>query len=106
MKPIDSVTGLPRSAEVARMMSTQVRHGEVAGQGQTLSFAREMKERQNTVAEAPKSEKGTLDTEGGGGEGGAYYSGSGGKQAREEDVPGKDDEYPGKGKILDIRGSD
>ena len=35
MKPIDAITELPRSTEVARLMTTQLRHGEIQSQVQT-----------------------------------------------------------------------
>lgn len=105
MKPIDAITGLPRSAEVAKIMSAQGRHSEVQSQGQVLSFAREMRDRQSSVNEAPKAESSGLDAEGGSGEGTAYHDGSDGKHSSEGEKEGSAGTHPAKGKILDIRGS-
>ena len=105
MKPIDAITGLPRSAEVARLMTTQLRHGEVQSQVQTTTFTREMQGRQSSVNQASKAKHSSLDSDGGSGEGGAYGNNPGGKNQRD----GEKDEaaalHPEKGKILDIRGS-
>ena len=105
MKPIDAITELPRSTEVARLMTTQLRHGEIQSQVQTSTFAREMQGRQNSVGETPRAEHGSFDSEGGSGEGGAFGHSHGGKNQRD----GEKDEaaalHPEKGKILDIRGS-
>ncbi|MEX0974430.1 MAG: hypothetical protein WD024_03630 [Bacillota bacterium] len=105
MKPIDVVTGLPRSAEVARLLATQGRHGEIETQGQVSAFAREMRDRQSSVNEAPKAEGGQLDAEGGGEGGGAFYDAPGDKRSRDGEKESQSDGHPAKGKILDIRGS-
>lgn len=105
MKPIDAITGLPRSTEAARLVTTHLRHGEVQSQVQTNTFAREMQGRQNSVNQTPKAEHGSFDSEGGSGEGGAFGNNPGGKNQRdgEKDEPAA--VCPEKGKILDIRGS-
>jgi hypothetical protein len=105
VKPIDALTGLPRSPDVARVVATQGRQGEVQAQEQVSLFSREMKERQNTVNEAQKTEGGKVDAENAGEGGGAFYDAQGrkrGQESEKESVPG---EHPSKGKILDIRGS-
>lgn len=104
MKPIDAISGLPRSPDVARLVATQGHHGEVQSQGQVSGFAREMREKQGTVNEAPKAEGGKVDTENGGEGGNAFYDAQGKKKGREEGKEGGFD-HPSKGKILDIRGA-
>ncbi len=105
MKPIDALTGLPRSPDIARMVATAGRHGEVQAQGQVSVFAREMKDRQNSVNEAPKAEGGQVDAENGGEGGGASYESPGKKNPHEGEKENTAGTHPAKGKILDIRGS-
>ena len=105
MKPIDSITGLPRSTDVSRIMAAQGRHSEIQSQGQAVTFAREMRERQNSVNETPKAENSGLDSEGGSGEGAAYGDASGEKNSRDNEKDQAAAVHPAKGKILDIRGS-
>jgi hypothetical protein len=105
VKPIDAITGLPRSADVARIMASQGRQGEVQHQGLAASFAREMMDRQTTVNETPKAESSAFDAEGGSGEGGYYGGMPKDKNSREERNENAAGEHPAKGRILDIRGS-
>ena len=86
-------------------MSAQGRHGEVQNQSQALTFAREMQGRQNSVNEAHKAENSSLDSEGGSGEGAAYGDTSGEKNPRDGEKDQTAAGHPGKGKVLDIRGS-
>lgn len=104
MKPIDAISGLPRSPDIARLVATQGHRGEVQSQGQVSGFAREMREKQNSVHEAPKTEGGAVDTEGGSEGGNAFYDAQGKKRGRDENRDGASD-HPSKGKILDIRGA-
>lgn len=105
MKPIDAITGLPRSAEVARIMAAQGKQGEVQNHGLAASFAREMLDRQTTVNETPKAQNSAFDTDGGSGEGGYYGSAPKDKNPHEGGKEGAAGEHPAKGRILDIRGS-
>ncbi|MGE5578676.1 MAG: hypothetical protein ACM3WU_01430 [Bacillota bacterium] len=105
MKPIDAITGLPRSADVARIISAQGRQVEVQNQSQVAAFAREMLDRQTTVNETPKAENAAFDSDGGSGEGGHYGSMPKDKNSHEGGKENPAGEHPAKGKILDIRGS-
>lgn len=105
MKPIDALTGLPRSADVARVVSTQGRQGEVQSQAQVSLFSREMRERQSSVNETQETEGGRVDAENAGGGGGTFYDAQGRKREEEPEKEGGTAEHPSKGKILDIRGS-
>lgn len=108
MRPIDALTGLPKSPEVARLVAAQVRQGELQSHSQASVFSREMRERENSVNEAPKVEGGEVDAENAGTGGGEAYDGEGRKRSLkghegQTGVPAQS--HPSKGRILDIRGS-
>lgn len=105
MKPIDAISGLPRSPEIARLVAAQGHHGEIQAQGQVSGFAREMREKQFSVNEAPKTEGGNVDTEGGGDGGNVFYDSQGRKKGHDESKEPGGSDHPSKGKILDIRGA-
>jgi hypothetical protein len=90
---------------VAKLVATQGRQGEVQAQGQVSEFSREMRERQNSVNEAPKAEGGKVDAENAGEGGGAFYDAQGRKKGQEPEKESLAGAHPVKGKILDIRGS-
>ncbi|HHY45135.1 MAG TPA: hypothetical protein GX512_05435 [Firmicutes bacterium] len=105
MKPLDALTSLPKSPDVARIASTLVRQGESQAQTQMLGFAKELSHRNQTVGETTKTwTDNKTDTESPGG-GGNFYDASpgrhGGKDGREESST----PHPSKGKILDIKGT-
>ncbi|MGI6662977.1 MAG: hypothetical protein ACOX4B_05805 [Bacillota bacterium] len=104
MKPLDALTSLPRSPDVARYASTLVRQGEAQAQSQMLGFAKELSHKNQTVGETTKTwtdNKTDTDSPGGGG---TFYEANperrGGRDEREEPST----LHPSKGKILDIKG--
>jgi hypothetical protein len=105
VKPIDVLTGLPRSPDIARVVAAQGKQGELQAQSQVSIFAREMKERQSTVNEAPKVEGSKVDAENGGEGGTAFYDAQSKKKGKEEGKESAAGSHPSKGKILDIRGA-
>ena len=105
MKPIDALSGLPRSPDVARFVAAQGRHGEVQAQGQVSAFAREMKDKQSSVTEARKVEGSKVGTEDGGEDGAASYDAQRKKKGQEEGKESGAGNHPSKGKTLDIRGA-
>ncbi len=83
MKPIDAITGLPRSADVARLWrrragkaKSNIRAGRIVRPGN--------EDRQTTVNETPKADSSAFDAEGGSGEGGYYGGMPKDKNSREE----------------------
>lgn len=104
MKPIDVLTSLPRSPEIARVVAAQGRHAEVQAQNQIASFARELSHKDQSVGEAVKTvTENNVDDESPG-EGGAYYGQSGGKGDGKPDKDHAAPQHPSKGKVLDIKG--
>ena len=104
MKPLDALTSLPRSPDVARYASHMVRQGESQAQSQMVGFAKELSHRNQTVSETTNTwTDNKTDTESPGG-GGAFYGANperrGGKDEREDSSL----LHPSKGKILDIKG--
>ena len=106
MKPIDALTGLPRSPDIARIAAAQGRHGETQSQAQVSLFSREMKQRETSVNETPKTEGARVDSESAGGGDGSSYSPDERRKGdgREEKQAGPVT-HPSKGKFLDIKGS-
>ena len=106
MKPIDALTGLPRSPDIARIAAAQGRQGETQSQAQVSLFSREMKQRESSVSETPKTEGARVDSESAGGGGGSSYAP---QERRKGD--GRDEKqtgsgaHPSRGKFLDIKGS-
>ncbi len=102
MKPIDTLAGLPRSADIARMVAAQGRHGEVQAESLATGFLREMTERAQTVNEAPKSEN-SVDSESAGGSAAWEFPDDrkNGKDGAKREASG----HPTKGKLLDIQGA-
>lgn len=105
MKPIDVLTSLPRSPDIARVVANQGRQGEVQAQGQMLGFSREMNQRNHTVNEAAKTiTDNKVDAESPGA-GGAGYEFGGGKKDGEAEKENPGIQHPSKGQILDIKGA-
>ncbi|HHY76313.1 MAG TPA: hypothetical protein GX500_06040 [Firmicutes bacterium] len=105
MKPLDALSSLPRSPDVARYAAHLTRQGEIQAQSQMAGFARELSHKNQTVGETTKTwTDNKTDTESPGGGGGFY-------EAATEHRRGKDESkepsvsHPSKGKILDIRGT-
>jgi hypothetical protein len=106
VKPIDAVTSLPRSPDVARLADTAARQGDIRSQLQSVSFANEVSERARSVAQSHKTEKAQFDP----GSGGSGALGSGGlpgkgRQRKGKDGTSKESPHPSKGKIIDIHGA-
>ena len=102
MKPIDGLTGLPRSADLARMVAAQGRHGEVQTENQAVVFSKEMNQRAQTVNEPPKAEN-SVDGESAGGSAAWEAPSDKGGETKEGETPGST--HPSKGKLLDIQGA-
>jgi hypothetical protein len=106
MKPIDLITGLPRSPDVARLVETQGRHGEVQTAGQAISFSKQMTERSKTVTQATSVTGHKIEPDSGGGGNTPDYQ-WGERRGKKEDPDNKTAQaHPTKGKMLDLRGAD
>lgn len=107
MKPIDVITGLPRSPDIARIVDAQSRYGEVQLHDRATSFSREMSQKSASVSGITKAEGNIVDTESGGGGGGYAGGGSAGQghQRGERRHAERADTHPEKGRVLDIRGA-
>jgi hypothetical protein len=102
MKPLEALAGLPRSADIARVVAAQGRHGEVQAESLATSFMREMTERSQAVNEAPKSDN-SVDSESAGGS--AAWESPGGKGNGNDGSRKEASGHPIKGKLLDIQGA-
>ena len=102
MKPIDSLTALPRSADLARMVAAQGRHGEVQTENQAVLFAKQMDQKAQTVNEPPKAEN-SVDSESAGGS--AAWEGPTEKKNETKEGGREGSAHPSKGKLLDIQGA-
>ncbi len=102
MKPIEAISGLPRSADVARIVASHGRQGESQIADQSDLFRRQMMERSRSVNEPPKSEN-NMDGESTGGN--AFYQTPSEKRKAGSDGEEGNLSHPTKGKVLDIRGA-
>lgn len=103
MKPIDAVSGLPRSPDVARIANEGVRQAEAVVQNQAASFSRVIEQRSRTVNESGKPSRAEVNSDSGGGGSGPFYEG---RHERKSGNPKQAESvHPSKGKILDIRGN-
>jgi hypothetical protein len=106
VKPIDAVTSLPRSPDVARLADTAAKQGDIRSHLQTVSFSNEISERARSVAQSHKSEKAQFDPGSGGG--GALGGDSMSRKSRKRkygDGSSKESPHPSKGQIVDIHGA-
>lgn len=104
MKPIDVLSALPRTPDIAKVVAKEVRHGEIQTQSQILSFSREMSQKSQTVSEPVKTvAENKVDSESPGG-GGTFYDSHGGRGEKGADKDNPGTQHPFKGKVLDIRG--
>lgn len=102
MKPVDAVSGLPRSPDIARVAAAQGRLGESQLVVGSQEFARQMAERRETVTEPPQA-RNSPESESPGGNAAWEAPGKGQKER-----PGErkaETIHPTKGKILDIGGA-
>ncbi len=105
MKPMDALTALPRSPDVARYASTLVRQGEAQALSQMTGFARELSQKSETVSETTKTwtdNKTDTDSPGGGG---AFYEANSDRKGGNNDKEDQSTLHPSKGKVLDIKGA-
>lgn len=105
VKPIDAVTSLPRSADVAKLADTAARQGDIKFHLQSVSFSDEVSERARSVSQSDKAEKATIGP--GSQEGGSFYGGMPrkGRQRKGDDGNLKQSPHPSKGQIIDIHGA-
>jgi len=106
MKPIDAVTGVRRSADVAKVVDSRSRQTQLAIQSQAVTFARKMSSKSKSVSEIPRSEEPRVDTnlqDRGQKKHGKFSDERNQKEKTEEKVHLTT--HPTKGKILDIRGA-
>lgn len=106
MKPIDAVTGVRRSADVAKVVDSRSRQTQLAIQSQAVTFARKMSNKYKSVSEIPRSEEPRVDTnlrDRGQKKHGKFSDERKRKEKTEEKVDLT--MHPTKGKILDIRGA-
>ncbi len=101
MKPVDAVSGLPRSPDIARVAAAQGRLGETQMAVGSQEFTKQMTERREIVTESSQARNSPESDSPGGN---ATWEGPdpGGRERQEEEKPGT--AHPTKGKILDIRG--
>ncbi len=105
MTPIDAVTGLPKSPDIAKLADTAARQGDMQSQVQSLSFSREVTEKARAVSESPEVAESRIDAESGRGEGSASGGSLTAKEQKSANHREKKSPHPTKGKILDIRGA-
>jgi hypothetical protein len=106
VKPIDAITSLPRSADVARLADTAARQADIRSHLQSVSFSHEVSEKARSVSQSDKAEKAKIGP--GSGEGGASYGGGmSRKRKRRKGGDGslKQSPHPSKGQIVDIHGA-
>ena len=106
MRPIDTLTGIPKSPEIAKVADSTQKQGTVQSQIQLVSFAKEVSERASTVSQSPQVTEAAIDPDSRkkkGNTGGSFSDG-----AHDDDKSDTDElkpQHPTKGKILDIRGA-
>lgn len=106
MRPIDTLTGIPKSPEVARVADSTQKQGSVQSQIQLASFAKEITERATTVSESPHVSEARIDPDSKKKKSSADKSFSGSdKEDEHRDTAQQQSPHPSKGKILDIRGA-
>ncbi|HHY11829.1 MAG TPA: hypothetical protein GX529_04285 [Firmicutes bacterium] len=105
MKPIDAVTGLPRSPDVAKLADTAARQGETQSQLQSVSFSKEVAEKARSVPQSHKTEKAKIGNGSQDSHGSAGGSLPGKGQRGDEEGNRKESPHPSKGQIIDIRGA-
>ncbi len=105
MRPIDAVTGLPKSPDIAKLADTAVRQGDMQTQIQSLAFSKEIAEKTKTVSESSEVAETKVDTDTQDGQGSTAGGSLTGKQKHGENKSEKRSPHPTKGKILDIHGA-
>ncbi len=105
MKPIDAVTGLPKSPDVAKLADTAMRQGDLQSRAQSLSFSKEVAERARTVAESHKPDKANIANNLSDNKGSAGRNLPDKKRTKDQEQEHRTSPHPSKGQILDIRGA-
>ncbi|HON86953.1 MAG: hypothetical protein KBI39_00195 [Firmicutes bacterium] len=105
MRPIDTLTGIPKSPEIAKVADSTQKQGTVQSQIQLVSFAKEVSERASTVSQSPQVTEAAIDPDSRKKKGNTGGSFSDGAHDDRSDTDEPKPQHPTKGKILDIRGA-
>ncbi len=106
MRPIDTITGIPKSPEIAKVADSTQKQGTVQSQIQLVSFAKQVSEKAATVSQSSQVSEAKTDPDSRKKRGtdGRSLSGT----TDEENETNSDEpksQHPSKGKILDIQGA-
>ncbi len=105
MKPIDALTGLPKSPDVAKLADANARHGDTQTHSLSVSFSREVSEKARSVSQSQKAERAKIGDEPGRGQTLKDQGRGDQNQTGHEQEEGEKSPHPSKGRIIDIRGA-
>ncbi len=105
MKPIDMVTSLPKSPDVARLADTAARQGDARFQSQSSTFSKEVSEKARIVSKSQKPEKLEINKDSQQRHNAEDDNSTNKNLYESDEEEGKELFHSTKGQIIDIRGA-